>query len=213
VPALMMCALQILLLQTPDGSIKLDRPLPVAWTDYVMQYDDGTAYWMAFAGSVRGVWFNAEDFYGGGISELLVNHLEFWFYHHASYPWDTQFFYAELWNGDDASGPSALLDQTSVTAAHYAPCYANYPSPILTEADIWGLVNTEMSTGGWPSTLGDNTPNTVNHSYYMSDEYVWTPWIVQGPTANDFLIRADGAPPGWDLGQSTWGSIKGLYCR
>src|SRR5512136_2944658 len=95
------------------GDVRLDRPLVAGASDAVMQYDDGTAC-LSIWGSYRGVWFNADDFFPSGCSELLVDHLEFWFYHHSSYPWDTASFYAELWNGDDASGPSAQLEQTSV---------------------------------------------------------------------------------------------------
>jgi hypothetical protein len=209
-PALMMCAFQILLLPLLAGEVRLDRPLPVASRDYVMQYDDGTAYWSVFAGSYRGVWFDSDDFYGSGTADLLVNYLEFWFYHSSSYPWDTALFYAELWNGDNG-GPVTQLDQTSVAAAHYAPCIADYPSVIWAEADIWALENASvMSAGGWPSILGDNTPQSASHSFY-SDVFVWQPWIVGGDTANDFFIRAGAAPPGWALDEATWGAIKTLF--
>jgi hypothetical protein len=210
VPALTMCALHILLLPLQAGSVPLDRPLPVGCTDDVMQYDDGIASWIWFEGMARGVWFNTDDFYPGA-SSAVVNDLEFWFYENAgSYPWDTASFYAELWNGDYA-GPDTQLDQTSITAFHYAPCFANYATPIPTEVGFWGLINTEMSAGGWPSILLDNTPDPVNHSFFLSDESVWEPVIIQGPTANDFFIRADAAPPGGALDQSTWGAIKTLF--
>lgn len=193
-PALTMCALQILLLLLSGENAPLDRPLPVPGTDELYQYDDGTAYWISWAGLYRSVWFNTLDF--GPWSDVYLNNLEFWFYHHASYPWDTASFYAELYNGD-AAAPVTQLDQTSIMAVHYAPCYANYGSPIMTGQNFWSVENTEMSSGGWPSILGDNSPNPVDHSFYSDDFIVWIPWV----------------PGGIGLEQETWASVKALYSR
>jgi len=209
VPALTMCALQMLLLPLIGGNAPLDRPLPVPGTDDLLQYDDGSAYWLSWSGLYRGTWFDVDEFLPG-YSGFLLDNLEYWFYHHASYPWDTASFYSELYDGD-AAAPAILLNQTSVTAVHYAPCYAMYYPPEQTEADFWGLVNTEMSAGGWPSILGDNTPNPHDHSFYSEDFVAWTPWAIQGPTANDFFIRANGIAGHPDLDQTTWGSIKTLF--
>lgn len=188
------------------GNLRLDRPLPVNGTDDTYQYDDGTAYWLTWGGLYRGTWFSTGDFGGGG--GFSITQLQFWFYHHSSYPWDTASFYAELWNGDAAT-PTTQLDQTSVTAVHYSPAYANYSPAIDTEADMWGLINTEMSAGGWPAVLGDNTPHAVSHSFFSDDFIVWEPWVIGGSTANDYFIRATGTIGALD--QNTWGAIKGLY--
>jgi hypothetical protein len=207
VPALTMCALQILLLPVVSGNLQLDRPLPIGNTDAYLHYDDGTAYWLSWNGLYRGVWFNLLDFspWSPGAAIFM---LESWFFHHASYPWDTASFYAEIYGGD-AAGPTTQLDQTSVTAAHYSPVYAVYSWPgIQVEQNFWCLINTEMSAGGWPSLLGDNTPQSVSHSFQSDDFVIWEPWIIQGPTANDFFI---GAEPFLELDQSTWGSIKTLF--
>jgi len=189
------------------GNAPLDRPLPVPATDDLLQYDDGSAWWLSWSGLYRGTWFNTTDFYPPATG-FWVEYLEYWFYHHSSYPWDAASFSAELYNGG-SSAPVTQLDQTSVTALHYAPCFANYSSPIWAEANFWGVVNTEMSSGGWPSILGDNSPDFADHSFFSDDFIVWEPWVIQGPTANDYFIRANGGT--WDLDQTTWGSIKALF--
>jgi hypothetical protein len=188
------------------GSIQLDRPLPISGTDDLFQYDDGTANWLTWGGLYRGVWFNIEDFGGSGGCQLA--NLEFWFFHHASYPWDVSSFYAEVYDGD-AAAPTTQLNQTSVTAIHYAPVYSSCPG-VPVNVNFWGLVNSEMSAGGWPSILGDNTPNPISHSFFSDDFIVWEPWIISGATANDYFLRAtEGWFPGLD--ESTWGAIKTLF--
>lgn len=182
------------------NSLQLDRPLYIPGTDDEMSYDDGTAHWLTWGGLYRGTWFNTDDFFSGGTTWEADNS-EFWFYHHASYPWDTSSFYGELYNGD-SSTPVTLLNQTMVTAPHYSPCYANYATPIVCEANFWILINTEMSAGGWPAVLGDNT-YTTDHSFFSDDFIVWEPWGM-----GDYFIRTTGTPA---LSSGTWGAIKGLY--
>ncbi|MCK5786924.1 MAG: hypothetical protein KAH54_10265, partial [Candidatus Sabulitectum sp.] len=150
----------------------------------------------------RGVWFNIEDFVPG-MSSCAVEQSEFWFYHHASYPWDTSDVYLEIWNGDSMA-PTTQLDQTMVTAIHYAPTFACYSPIVEAEANFWGLVNTEMSAGGWPATLGDGTPGV--HSFFSDDFIVWEPWGDMG----DYFVRVFGWPP-WFLGNTTWGSLKATF--
>jgi hypothetical protein len=140
---------------------------------------------------------------------FIAEYTEYWFYHDTMYPWDTDQFYAELWNGD-VSGPVTRLDQTSVTAMHLTPVYANYSPTIETEADFWSLVNTRFSTGGWPTTLGDNTPQIPSHSFWSDDFIIWEPWIVTGDTASDLFIRAGGNLLS-ALETESWGAIKGLF--
>ena len=128
--------------------------------------------------SYRGVWFDVTDFDMDGYG-FVAEYTEYWFYHHAWYCWDTASFYAELWNGD-ANGPVEQLDQTSLVATHYAPVHANYSPTIETEADFWALINTSMSSGGWPPVSADSTPQTPSHSFYSDDFILWEPWIVFG---------------------------------
>jgi hypothetical protein len=191
--ASILSALQILTLSLFSGDVRLDRPLPIGGTDYLFMYDDGSAFWLSWSGLYRGVWFNVQDFMPSGTGASL-NNLEFWFYHHSSYPWDTSSFYADLYNGD-AAAPVTQLNETSVAAPHYAPCYASYGYPITTEQNFWGLVNSSMSSGGWPSILGDNSPYPADHSFYSDDFIVWIPWV----------------PGSIGLEQATWGSVKALY--
>jgi hypothetical protein len=205
VPALTVCALQILLLQLLAGNAPLDRRLPIYDTED-LQYDDGTANWLSWAGLYRGTWFNLDDFAPGWPGDYFA-YLQYWFYHHSSYPWDTASFYAELYNGD-SSAPVTQLNQTSVVALHYAPCYANFSPLIYVDQNFWALINTEMSAGGWPSILGDNTPNPVSHSFFSDDFIAWEPWVIGGSTANDFFVRAGVVVR---LDETTWGAIKTLF--
>jgi hypothetical protein len=197
------------------GDARLDRPLPVPGTDDPLQYDDGTAYWISWEGLYRGVWFKTSGFYYDPWYGGSIMYMQYWFYHHSSYPWDTASFYADLYGGD-AAAPVTLLNETSVTAVHYAPCNCVFSPWITTGDNFWGIANTSMSFGGWPSLLGDNSPNAFNHSFHSDDFMVWEPWIVQGSTSNDYFVRAEGIwGMGWNpgLSQSTWGSIKQLLLR
>jgi hypothetical protein len=173
-------------------------------TDFVFQYDDGTAGWLTWGGSYRGVWFNAGDFFTDAVG-VDVSMLEFWFFHHASYPWDVASFYAELWNGT-SSGPAEELASASVMAMHMTPVYAEFDPPIAAEGNFWALVNTkEMSAGGWPSVAADANSTSPPHSFYWSGS-AWEPAIA------DYLFRAHGEPV-LGLEEATWGSIKGLFGR
>jgi len=190
------------------GSMKLDESLYVGDTDELLQYDDGSAYWLTWAGLYRGVWFDITDFdpYSTGFSAV---NSQYWFYHHSSYPWDTSCFYAELWNGVFES-PINRLNQTSMTALHYTVIVVDYPGGYIgTEGDFLSIVNTSMSSGGWPSILGDNSAHDPSHSFFSDDFIVWEPWLVGGATANDYFIRMNGFVDG--LASASWGAIKGLY--
>jgi hypothetical protein len=174
------------------GSVRID-PIPVAGSqsdqDY-LQYDDGSAQWLSWDGMYRGVWFNTDDF----VPSMLgfdLDFTEYWMYHHASYPWDISDFFAEVWDGS-ISRPLDSLNQTQITAIHYAPVIANYNPQVSAETQFWALENTEMSTGGWPSMLGDGSPPySVDHSYYSADFFIWEPWS-DGSLRGDFFIRAEG---------------------
>lgn len=191
-----------------SGELRLDEPLFIeGGTDDMLQYDDGSAHWLTWEGHYRGVWFDTQDFVPGSMG-IDLGTSEYWFYHHSSYPWDTSAFYTELWNGN-SSGPVTFLDRTEATATHYSAVCVNYPTPIICDRNFWALMETEMSVGGWPSLLGDNTPNTVDHSFFLNDEFVWEPWVMTGSVASDYFIRVKDAP--FMLGSESWGAIKGLY--
>lgn len=180
------------------GDIRLERPVIVPNTDATLSYDDGTAYWISWNGLYRGVWFHLADFEMGS---WTASRSELWFYHHSYYPWDTASFYCELCSGNGL-GPVTDIDQTSITALHYAASYANYDSTIPIVSDFWIVVNTELSSGGWPSLLGDGSA-AIERSFSSSDFIVWDPWEL-----GDYMIRSV-----WDLAleSETWGSIKALY--
>jgi hypothetical protein len=175
--------------------------------DY-LQYDDGSPSWLTWAGTYRGVWFNTDDFLPGQ-DGFALDFTEYWMYHHTSYPWDTSDFYAEVWNGD-YMGPLVELDSQVVTGLHYTPVYANYSPQIVAEVDFWGIVNTEMSAGGWPALMGDATPPAVDHSYYSDDFIVWEPWS-DGTNTGDLLVRCEGDFILGALDNVTWGSIKSIF--
>jgi hypothetical protein len=174
-----------------------------AGTDLVLQYDDGTASSLAWGGPCRGVWFDAGDFVEGA-SGIELSALEFWFFHHASYPWDTASFYADLYNGG-SGGPAVLLAETSVTATHMTPVYAYYDPPVTAEPGFWSIVNTSLSAGGWPSIASDPAPTSPPHSFYWSG----SAWV---PAAGDYLARAHGEAV-LGLEETTWGCVKALFSR
>ena len=190
--------------------LRLEEPLYVGGgTDDRLQYDDGSAHWLTWGGLYRGVWFDTQDFLPGS-QGLDADNTEYWFYHHSTYPWDSADFYAELWNGGP-SGPVTMLDRTLLVATHYTANFAYYVPPIATEQNFWALINTEMSAGGWPSILGDNTPNTTDHSFFSDDFIVWEPWIITGSIASDYFIMASGTIGPVSLEFESWGAIKGLH--
>lgn len=191
----------------PSGNLKLDEPVLIESRD-IFQYDDGSSYWLTWTGTYRGVWFNTGDFYGSPVP-ICVGATEHWFYHYGyPYVWDASAFYCEIYGGDQ-SGPVTELDHTSATATHNAPVIVAHSPVVHTDPNFWVIENTEMSTGGWPSTLGDNTPNSADHSFYSEDFQTWEPWVIQGPGANDLFIRCEDDP--CSLEGFTWGSIKTLF--
>ena len=169
-------------------------------------YDNGTPNWLTWGGTYRGVWFNTEDFIPGTTGGM-VEQAEFWFYHHSSYPWDTSDVYIELWNGD-AMGPTAQLDQTMITAIHYAPLYVHFGTPRSTvEQNFWAFANTEMSAGGWPAVLGDGEQGSIFHSFYSDDFIVWEPWDIGG--ACNYFISVYAELGAFD--NTTWGALKTTF--
>jgi len=180
-------------------------PMPQKDADWLV-YDDGSPKWLTWGGTYRGVWFNIEDFIPGAADGQLLES-EFWFYHHPSHPWDTSDVYLEIWDGD-AMGPTAQVDQTMITAIHYAPVYGEYDPAAAVGPNFWALANTEMSAGGWPSVLGDgNTPGSSFHSFYSDDFIVWEPWDIGGSC--NYFISVLWDPASFD--NTTWGSLKATF--
>lgn len=202
-------ALNLTMIILASDQVLLERPIEVHSDADVLQYDDGTPYWLNWSGLYRGVWLDINDF--GLSGPWTAGSTELWFYHHTSYPWDTSSFYCQLCQGDQ-SCPTDLLDQTSIIALHYQPVYAIY-DPVIEVGDeeFWVLINTELSAGGWPSVLGDGFPNTVSHSFFSNDYIFWEPWIAGGSTVNDYFIRASNTYWWPGLETRTWGSIKTFF--
>ncbi len=197
-----LAVLAILTMAAFASQIRVDLPGGSGSYDVdVLQYDDGSPHWLTWGGTYRGTWFNTDDFLPGS-QGFLLQQMEYWFFEHSSYPWDTSEFYSEIWNGDDM-GPLVLLAQGVVNAPHYAPCYHNLDPALAVEQNFWGLINTTMSAGGWPSVLGDNTVG--EHSFFSDDMIVWEPWGELG----DYFIRAKGEFN--SLNSTTWGAVKALF--
>ncbi len=172
-------------------------------------YDTGTLKYLTWGGMYRGVWFNVEDFVPGMVA-ADVEESSFWFYHHSSYPWDSSDVYLEIWNGD-AMGPIAQLDQTMKTAVHGVPTTVAYSPVIEAEGNFWAIINTEMSSGGWPSVRGDDLIQASTHSYYSDDLIVWSPWGDPAAYGNYFIqVLAELIPSG-ALDNTTWGSLKATF--
>lgn len=203
-----MMPLIIALALTPVAGPACPACPAVSSADDVLQYDDGTAWWVTWGGQYRGTWFNTADFYPEPC-DFIADAAEFWFYHPASW-WVADQFVTEVYNGD-RNGPTEMLYDTTVTAEHYTAVMVDLPDSLQTAADFWLVVNTEFSSGGWPSSLGDNSPNSSDHSFFSYDGEAWEPWIVEGGAAFDYLIRAHGEPVGLGLEAATWGGIKTLY--
>lgn len=205
--------LAVLSLAAYAGQIAVEMgTVPEKDADWLV-YDDGTFNWLTWGGTYRGVWFNTEDFVPGTIG-AEVQQAEMWFYHHASYPWDSSDFYMELWNGD-AMGPMMQLDQTMVTALHLAPVYADYDPAMETEQNFWSLANTEMSAGGWPSLLGDDSQGGLwggaAHSLFSDDFIVWEPWVIGAGPCNYFISVYADLIIGGAFDNTSWGSLKTAF--
>lgn len=172
-----------------------------------LQYHNGTPAWISWEGTYRGVWFNVWDFYPGSYFHFLEGS-EFWFYHDASHPWDTSDVYLEVWNGD-AMGPMTQLDQRMLTAVHYSPIIIHYEYFINIDQNFWAVTNTEMSAGGWPSTLGDGAQGDVFHSFNSDNFLVWEPWDKEG--ACNYFVSAEWSCCYTDFEGTTWGALKSSF--
>lgn len=176
------------------------EPYPPVTPPDVITYDDGSAYWITWEGQYRGVYFLPDEFYYPHLG-CLVEGAEFWFYHHTSYPWDTSQFYSELWEGD-LLGPMTNLHSFEVTATHYSAVTDEFPPDIWGIWGFWIIENTELSAGGWPSLLGDNSPNFTGEprSFSSIDFIIWEPWLSGEASVNMESIS-----------KCSWGAIKTLF--
>ncbi len=194
----------VFMLATCSIAGRVDVDLPGLQRSEWLQYHDGTPQWATWEGTYRGIWFNLQDFLPG-VTFFYIDTSEMWFYHFSDKPWDTSDVYFELWNGD-AMGPISRIDQTQVTAVHFAPVYASYDPSIYVNQHFWCIANTEASTGGWPSILSDNAGGTIYHSFYSDDFIAWEPWDVGG-ACNYFIAIVEGV----SLEATSWGSIKSVF--
>lgn len=179
-------------------------------TDDLLQYDDGTPYWIYGGVAYVGCWFDVTDFMPSAIG-FNCDWTEWWFYHHSNLPWDTDQISLELWNGDVAM-PMSQLTADDATALHYAPVIINYATPVACEVDFWMVSNTTIySATGYPSALYDAGANWTGevHTFGSQDWILWDPFIPVGEDI-DVFFRADGEIV-VSLDSESWGAIKGLY--
>lgn len=202
--------LAVLSLAAYAGQIAIESgTVPEKDADW-LRYDNGTYHWITWAGTYRGVWFDTQDFIPGS-NGVEVLQAEIWFGHGSTLPWDTSDFYLELWNGD-SMGPMTQLDQTMATASNLTPIYVDYDPSWVVDQNFWILQNAEMSAGGWPCILGDNSQGStwggVPHSLFSDDFIVWEPWGINELSCN-FFVGALVEP--LSFSNTSWGSLKTAF--
>ena len=177
-------------------------------TDDMLQYDDGTSYWIVSGADYYGTWFDLTDFMPGS-SPIYYEcyYTEWWFYHHTSLPWDTDQIVIELWTGD-VTGPATNLSTDIITALHNSPVFVTYVTPVLTGTDFWMIANTTVySINGVPSVLYDQYDNWTGTAHSFNDMGP----VVMGGYEVDALFRAGCTWVGLELENESWGAIKGLF--
>ncbi len=182
------------------------------YSDY-LSYNDGTPVWLCWEGQYRGVWFNVEDFIPG-TTVYELEETAVWFYHSASYPWDTAETYIEFWNGT-STAPEVFLEQFLITGLHYAPAFMDHsPDWIIVEPQFWIIQNTELSSGGWPSMMGDDSDLAIPHSMVSDNMTLWEPFVIESWGGSELFISTIGALP-WQHGAAldvySWGSLKTVF--
>lgn len=186
--------------------------LPGTGTDDLLQYDDGTPYWIFGGLAYFGTWFDVTDFMPSA-TDFIADYMEMTFYHHSNLPWDTDMLSVELWTGD-ATMPMTQLYQEDITALHYTAQIFDFDPDINTGLDFWTLGNTTIySSTGYPSGLYDVGSNFTGtpHTFGSQDWILWDPLIPTGGTEEvDFLVRVEGEIV-TSLDSESWGAIKGLY--
>lgn len=195
------CILAILL---SSGSLSNPPGVPLSGpaSRDLLQYDDGTAFWLTWGGLYRGVWFSAGDFCPGA-SGFSIGSIEFWFYNTP----DPVPFVARLVEG---YFDGAVLDEETLMSSQGTWTF----DPPIQVGPMWSVTIDAAGSGDQLSLLGDNTPNSEfgSHSFFSDDYAIWEPWILQGPEANDYFIRVYGDPV-LGLEESTWGGLKPLFWR
>jgi hypothetical protein len=193
-------------------SYLVDDPIPggASGTDDLLKYDDGTAHWLWSGVSWFGTWFDVTDFIPTATG-FECDWTEWWYYHHANSPWDTDMIVVEIWSGN-AAMPMTNLTSDDITALHYAPVVVNYATPVSTTADFWTIGNTTVySAAGIPSQLYDEFDNFtgIPHSFLSQDFILWDPPSAAGYNPDAFN-RCSGTILA-ALDSESWGAIKGLF--
>ncbi len=163
-------------------------------------YDDRCPSWITWAGTYRAVWFGLSDFFPEPYDTHLLS-TEMWFYHLSEFPWDTSEFSSELWLGNNGY-PINEISSVGGIAQHYCAVTCQFnEQPWVTDL-FWIILNTEQSTGGWPSSISDGTiPSSgTDHSFYSNDFIVWAPWTIQVSTSYPMKLESQ-----------SWGSLKKLF--
>lgn len=168
----------------------------------ILSYDDGCPSWITWAGTYRAVWFGLSDFYTAPYpynTQLFSS--EMWFYHLSEFPWDTSEFSCELWSGDEGY-PICEIASVSGIAQQYSAVTCQFNEQPYVPEVFWIILNTEQSTGGWPSNISDGTiPSSgTDHSYFSNDFIIWEPWTIQGSTCYPMKLESQ-----------SWGSLKNLF--
>lgn len=192
------------------SAVKVEGLAGGSGSDDMLQYDDGTPYWIYGGVAYYGTWFDVTDFLPNA-ADFWCNYVEWWFYHHPNLPWDTDMISLEVWQGD-ATMPVTQLAQDDVTAPHYTFATTTYATPLVCTTDFWTMCNTTVySSTGYPSGLYDAGGNFtgIPHTFGSQDWILWDPFIPAGEYI-DIMHRAEGEIK-TALDSESWGAIKGLY--
>ncbi len=188
------------LLITADVALACWPPVPPPPDE--LTYHDGNPFWLSWSGRYRATWFSTFDFTTTCLG-CTIEGAELWFYHHIEYPWDTSDFYLELWEGD-IDHPTSQLESNLLVASHYAPVMHSFSSSPMVDYCFWIIVNTELSTGGWPSNLVDSGSNFTGEtrSFVTDDEqfFIWEPWTSDEECT--FLVPIE---------RNSWGRLKTIF--
>ncbi len=169
-----------------------------------LQYDDGEPEWLALEGTWRGTWFRATDFCPEA-QGFLLGGAEILLY---TDPGDIDLFTLSVHSGGPA-GPGDLMYDTTIVAQLMQEPVIVFPESLQTDTDFWLVLHSQSTEGATVPLLGDGTPNSTSHSFYSMDFIQWEPWVVEGPSANDYFIRATGSfLPDQPLEHRTWASVK-----
>ena len=194
-------------------SVRIEGLTTVPGTDDMLQYDDGTPYWIIYNAKAYGTWFDVQDF-SSSAGGFEVESVEWWFYHHSSLPWDTEDATLELWtsNEDNSAPGEKKKDDVVEGVVSDAATVVTYDPPIALPRNFWAVFNADAhSSEGYPSPLSDKTANStgVDHTFATGDFLVWDP-ITAAEINVDLIVRVSGNFTE-ALDDESWGTIKGLY--